>query len=72
MPLAGFSIDTGVDNATGSEDDKFSKSIIPQIILKVLTSPLAVAIYYIDWTYPPKFIAGRMHPCIGSRHGSLQ
>ena len=35
-------------------------------------APLAVAIYYIDWTYPPKSIAGRMHPCIGSRHGSLQ
>ena len=37
MPLAGFSIDAGVENATGSEDDEFSKSIIPQIILKVLT-----------------------------------
>ena len=37
MPLAGFSIDAGVDNATGLEDDELSKSIIPQIILKVLT-----------------------------------
>ena len=38
MPLVGFSIDAGVDNAgEGSEDDKFSKSIIPQVILMVLT-----------------------------------
>ena len=38
MPLAGFSIDAGVDNAgEGSEDDEFSKSIIPQVILMVLT-----------------------------------
>ena len=37
MPLAGFSIDAGVDNTTGLEDDEFSKSIIPKIILKVLT-----------------------------------
>ena len=38
MPLAGFSIDAGVDNVgEGSEDDEFSKSIIPQVILMVLT-----------------------------------
>ena len=38
MPLVGFSIDAGVDNAgEGSEDDEFSKSIIPQVILMVLT-----------------------------------
>ena len=56
---------TADDVATLSSSKRFKKGAL-------VLPPLAVAIYHIDWTYPLKSIAGRVHPCIGSRHRSLQ